>query len=365
LLAASKVAVSSPATIAAVVQNMHNFMRGKGSSSSSSMLLLPLLLVLCASLSQTHAQGQALPQARCQLLLQGSGPTTTAAAACSASPTSGAIAAASLQCSGAQVTIGINNTLLGRFVASSFKGVQVDAESACQQRALGGSLRGTPVAALLYFCVSSTEVLLEAPVVQDVRLGVGDQQQATALIVVAGQARVRISGGRIDNNRASSAIVVAEQAMLSLENSTSVSGNRGTDGVAVYVAQNASVAITYSRIDNNTAVGSSGMLSLQTYGAGLLLYGSASVVMESSSLSGDTNGFAGGWYAKQYSRIVIRDSLVSNNTAAQVSCHGWPASWLDKCTDLERKSTIVCWIEHTLLCWAGVACIVEPDHAHC
>jgi hypothetical protein len=31
------------------------------------------------------------------------------------------------------------------------------------------------------------------------------------------------------------------------------------------------------------------------------------------------NGFASGWYAKQKARIVIRDSLVANNTAAQVS----------------------------------------------
>jgi hypothetical protein len=41
---------------------------------------------------------------------------------------------------------------------------------------------------LLYFCDSSVEVQLDALVVEDVWLGVGDQQQATALLAIAGQA---------------------------------------------------------------------------------------------------------------------------------------------------------------------------------
>lgn len=290
----------------------------KYSSNSSSSTLLPmlLLLLLCTSLCHIQADGQQLPQARCQLLLRGRGPT--AAAAPPGSTSSNLIAAASLKCSGALVTVGINSTLLGPFMASSFHGVKVAADLDCQQRASGGSLRGMPVSGLLYLCDSAVEVLLDAPVVEDVWLGVGSQQQATALLVVAGQARVRVSGGRIENSKASSAVVVGDQAVVSLQNGTSVSGNRGLDGIGVYAAQNASVSIIESMIDNNTAVGTGGMLSLHTSGGGLLLSGSAKVLLQDSSLSGNTNGFAGGWYAKQYSSIVIRNSLVSNNTAAQV-----------------------------------------------
>jgi hypothetical protein len=126
--------------------------------------------------------------------------------------------------------------------------------------------------------------------------------------------------------------MVGDQAALSLQDGTSVSSNRGLDGVAVYAAQNSSVAIFDSRIDNNTAVGTGGMTSLQTYGGGLLLLGSASVLMVGRSLSGNTNGFAGGWYAKQYSRIVIRDSVVANNTAAQVNALAAVTPQFELCT---------------------------------
>jgi hypothetical protein len=208
--------------------------------------------------------------------------------------------------------------LLNPFVASSFSGVEAVADSKCEQRSLGGALRGTPVSALLYFCDSSAEVVLDAPIVEDVWLEAGDPQRSTALLVVAGQARVTINSGRIDNNRASSALMVADQAVVRLLSRSSVSGNQGLDGVGIYAAQNASVSLIDSRIDNSTAVGSGGMLSLQTYGGGFVTMGSASVLMVGSSLSGNTNGFAGGWYSKQYSKIVIRDSVVVNNTAAQV-----------------------------------------------
>jgi hypothetical protein len=75
--------------------------------------------------------------------------------------------------------------LLNPFVASSFSGVEAVADSKCEQRSLGGALRGTPVSALLYFCDSSAEVVLDAPIVEDVWLEAGDPQRSTAIYCIA------------------------------------------------------------------------------------------------------------------------------------------------------------------------------------
>lgn len=192
----------------------------------------------------------------------------------------------------------------------------------CQRAAAGGSVRGKPLYALLYFCDDSKDVVLLAPNIRDLYIETGNEKWTTALLAFGGHVIAVVQQGSISHNQVGSAVVVMDQAQVHLQH-TVVSNNLGLEGVGVIAVQNAVFNLTHSVISDNaagTSTGNASSTSSSSIGGAVLAVGAAVIHLQSSVLANNTAGFGPGFYGKEFVTFLIKESEIQNNTAALVSC---------------------------------------------
>jgi hypothetical protein len=214
-------------------------------------------LVLCSSSSFCAAQKQQ-QRAECQLVLRGYGSPSSSEEQDTRSSRQG-IASARLDCSSTAgpVQIGINKQELQPY-ASAFTGVTVLGSSECQKHAAKGS-RSIAINALLYFCSEQQlELQIVQPVIEGVALVNGSSKRVgadnKALLVFGGNVNATVTGGQFSYIQAGVALVVMNQAELTVHNTvvTSYKGNRARAAMAI---DNSRVAIYNSTVSNMTGAG--------------------------------------------------------------------------------------------------------------
>ncbi|KAF6253512.1 hypothetical protein COO60DRAFT_407427 [Scenedesmus sp. NREL 46B-D3] len=216
---------------------------------------LPLLVLGCLY-GSAWASEQQQQRADCRLLLMGHGRagSTSGINGTMHGTSSRQGIAARLSCSSPSgpVKISINTTLLLP-QSAAFTGVTVLDSSDCQAHAAAGS-GGVPIHALLYFCSNQKlQLHLLQPIVQGVVLADGSAPMYNpALLVFGGNVNATITGGWLAHNTAGAALVVMNQAQLTLQN-TLVTQHKGTHGRAVLALDNSRVAIDNSTFSNMTA----------------------------------------------------------------------------------------------------------------
>jgi hypothetical protein len=185
------------------------------------LLAIALPCVSC----QAHAE--------CKLLLQGYGSNDSSSNSSSSSNTAKiGVAVASMSCNssdGAPVPVAVNSTYLQQHT-TAFSGVQVLSVSECKTYAAAADFWVDPgwvsITALLYFCSSSHHLTLQQPVVRNLKLALpapGSNFNDTwhqAILAFGSSVNASISGGVFSNNLAGTALVVMQQAVLTVASST-------------------------------------------------------------------------------------------------------------------------------------------------
>jgi hypothetical protein len=213
-------------------------------------LFVSAVVLFCALLQRASCQ---LNHAQCTLLLRGHGSSSSANSS-SSSALGLWVTAASLACNSSDrlpVQIGINTTFLQQH-AETFSGVQLVSYSSCKAHAAAAF--HAPIYALLYFCSSHRLTLLQ-PDVQGIALpaaatGNGSDASASsaehqAILAFGGNITASVVGGRFANNLAGTALLVMQQASLTVTN-TSISSSGGSSGVGAWTLDNSTLQISNS-----------------------------------------------------------------------------------------------------------------------
>jgi hypothetical protein len=178
--------------------------------------------------------GSCQAHADCRLLLQGNSNTTSSNTSSSLNNSSSSwvarigVAVASLSCNssdGTPVPIAINKTYLQQH-AAAFTGVKILVVSACKADAAMDA--PAPIHGLLYFCSSSHQLALLQPVVRNLVLPLPVQRDISssnnswhqAILVFGGNVTAGIVDGSFSDNIAGTVLVVRQQAVLSVRNSS-------------------------------------------------------------------------------------------------------------------------------------------------
>lgn len=197
----------------------------------------------------------------------------------------------------------------------------------CQQTLL---TRQVPIFGLLHFCgdyqltftrldISGLHIHSPAQSAKADKLTVdGSIPWSTAVVVVGGSVRMRVSHARITRNSAGSAFLVMDTASLSLERDVVASHNRGWAGPVAQVAAAARVVIHGSRLSYNYA---------HNTGGACIARGTSSIHVTGGAVLSFCRSrvFGGALQGDESARLVVDGgSIIANCTAEYGKCSAVP-----------------------------------------